>query len=269
MPAFAAPKRIVSTFLCTDEYVFRLAPRGSIVALSSAALDDRPVVSTIFTAAQGMRAIHPDTETVLNLRPDLVVMYAGVNPRLRANLERLKVPLLEIAWANTLADIRTITRQVGESLGASGKAEAMLSAMDRKLAEAAARAPHPAITALLYQPNGYVGGGTYVDEIMRAAGLENLAPTVKPNRAGVLSVETVVATAPALLILGGDGSRDGAFAYRIQRHPGLKALRGRTRIAPASLNALLCPGPWSANAAETFADLADGPRTLARPGARR
>ena len=76
-PAFAAPQRVVSTFLCTDEYVFRLLPRERIAALSYEAVDRRPVVSTIADAAAGMPVIRPSAETVLQLKPDLVVMYAG------------------------------------------------------------------------------------------------------------------------------------------------------------------------------------------------
>jgi len=53
-PAFAAPQRIVSTFLCTDEYVFRLVPRAHIAALSYLAADTHPVVSTIADKVKGI-----------------------------------------------------------------------------------------------------------------------------------------------------------------------------------------------------------------------
>jgi hypothetical protein len=53
-PAFAAPQRIVSTFLCTDEYVFRLVSRQRIAALSFLAADTHPVVSTIRDKVAGI-----------------------------------------------------------------------------------------------------------------------------------------------------------------------------------------------------------------------
>lgn len=243
-------------------------PRDNIAALSYEATDDRPVVSTIADAARGIRAIRPDTETVLNLKPDLVVMYAGVNPRLRDNLKRLHIAVLDVPWANSLDDIRRITSMLGRAFGASDRARALVAEMDRKLDAAKRRAPRPSVTALRYEPNGYVGSGAYVDEIMRAAGLVNVAPKLGPNRAGALSVEHVVAKAPELLILGGDGAKDTALAYLVQHHPGLKALQGRMRTEAARLNSLLCPGPWSADAAATFADLARKTRKLA-PSRRR
>src|SRR5271165_1339945 len=64
-PAFAAPQRVVSTFLCTDEYVFRLLPRARIAALSFEAGDRRPVVSTIADRVAGIAMIRPSAETVL------------------------------------------------------------------------------------------------------------------------------------------------------------------------------------------------------------
>src|SRR6185295_4265647 len=117
-PSGAAPQRVVSTFLCTDEYVFRLVPRAHIAALSFEAGDRHPVVSTIVDQVGGITQIRPSTETVLNLRPDLVVMYQGTMARLHANLNALGVPVLDVPWANSLADIQTTTKMLGEKLGA-------------------------------------------------------------------------------------------------------------------------------------------------------
>src|SRR5436190_1200973 len=70
-PAVAAPHRVVSTFLCTDEYVFRLVARDRIAALSFEAGDRKPVVSTIADRVGGIHQIRPSTESVLALKPDL------------------------------------------------------------------------------------------------------------------------------------------------------------------------------------------------------
>src|ERR1700719_36882 len=64
------PQRVVSTFLCTDEYVFRLVPRAHITALTFEAGDRHPVVSTIADKVGGITQIRPSTEIVLNLHPD-------------------------------------------------------------------------------------------------------------------------------------------------------------------------------------------------------
>src|ERR1700733_10124851 len=126
-PAFAAPQRIVSTFLCTDEYVFRLVPRARVVALSFLAADTHPVVSTIRDKVGGLRLTRGSAEEVMSLDPDLVVMYRGTNPRLKAQLMEAHIPFVEVAWANSLAEVRIVTRDLGASLGAQKRAAELIA----------------------------------------------------------------------------------------------------------------------------------------------
>jgi iron complex transport system substrate-binding protein len=267
LPAVAAPPhRVVSTFLCTDEYVFRLVPRDRIAALSYEAVDRHPVVSTIADAAQGTPVIRPSTETVLRLKPDLVVMYAGTNPRLHLSLNRLGVPVLDVPWANSLADVRAVTTMLGDRLGAPQRARALLVEMDRKIAAAKGAAPQPPVRTILYEPQGYATIQGVTEEVMRLAGLVNAAPPAKLTRSGQLPVETVIAAAPELLILGGEERSGSARAYAILHHPAFKALAGTTHMEFASLTPLLCPGPWSLDAAATLVKLGKSAR-LSSPAA--
>jgi iron complex transport system substrate-binding protein len=269
LPAFAAPpQRVVSTFLCTDEYVFRLLPRARIAALSYEAIDRKPVVSTIADAAAGLPVIRPSTETVLKLRPDLVVMYAGTNPRLHLGLQKLGVPVLDVPWANSLADVRRVTLMLGDKLGTPARAAALLAEMDRQIAAAKAAAPRPPVRTILYEPQGYASVQGVTDEILQLAGLVNAAPAAKLTRSGQLPVEAVVASAPELLILGGEERSGSARAYAILHHPALKALDGRTQTEFASLTPLMCPGPWSLDATPKLIAMGRQARALARPQGR-
>lgn len=264
-PAFAAPQRVVSTFLCTDEYVFRLLPPDRIAALSYEATDRHPVVSTIADAARGIRAIRPSTETVLKLKPDLVVMYAGTNLRLRANLKSLGVTIVDVPWANSFADVRRITTMLGDKLGAPERARALLVNMDRKIADARGRAPSPPVGAILYEPQGYATVQGVTEEVMRLSGIVNVAPPQAMTRTGTLPVEAVIEAAPELLILGGEARSGSGRAYAVLHHPALRALEGRTTMEFANLTPLLCPGPWSVDSAQVLGDLARKARALA-PG---
>jgi iron complex transport system substrate-binding protein len=260
VPALAAPQRVVSTFLCTDEYVFRLVPRARIAALSYEAVDRRPVVSTIADAARGMPVIRPSTETVLRLKPDLVVMYAGTNPRLHLSLSHLGVPVLDVPWASSLTDVRAVTKMLGEKLGAADRAVALLAEMDRKIAAARRKAPRPPVRTILYEPQGYATVAGVTEDVMQLAGLVNAAPQGKLTRAGQLPVEAVIAAAPELLILGGEERSGAARAYAVLHHPAFKALAGRTHMEFARLTPLLCPGPWSLDSAETLVKLGHAAR---------
>ena len=262
-PVFGEPQRVVSTHLCTDEYVFRLVPRAHIAALSYLAGDTHPVVSTIAGRTGGIPLIRPSTESVLNLKPDIVVMYQGTETRLHAQLLALGVPVVDVPWANSLADIRKIAAMLGDRLGVPATAKGLLAEMDRKIAAARSAAPHASVKAILYEPNGYASSGGLTDEIMLLSGISNAAPLSKLTRTGTLPVEQIVASAPELLILGGEARIGSARAYMVLRHPALAALKGRTVMEYATLTPLLCPGPWSADAAQTFGDLARKTRALA------
>jgi len=102
---------------------------------------------------------------------------------------------------------------------------------------------------------------------MGVAGLVNAAPGLRPTRTGTIPVEAIIAAAPDLLILSGHRVADSR-ATLVLHHRALAALQGRTYSAWAPLAPLLCPGPWSADAAETFSDLAAKSRALAKRQAR-
>lgn len=255
--AACATRKIVSTFLCTDEYVWRLIPHSEIVALSFEANDRRPVVSTIADAVTraGVPTIRPSAEAVLTFKPDLVVMYAGTMPQLHAQLARTHVPVLDVPWANSLADVRSVTKMLGEKLNARDRAKVLLAEMDRKISDAKAYAQHPPVKTLIYEPNGYSSTGGITDEIMTLAGLKNVTSDLSPTRLSTLPVETVIARAPELVILSGDPHEQNGRAYLVQHHPALRALDGRSVTAWAQLTPLLCPGPWSLDAAAMFGRL--------------
>jgi len=241
------PRRIVSTFLCTDEYVFRLVPRGRIAALSYLAADTHPVVSTIARGAKGIPGVRASAEEVLSLHPDLVVTYENTNSRQTQLLRRAGIGVLEVPWAQSLNDIRSITRMLGSRLVANIHAEALIRHMDSELAKARAMAPRRPVRTLVYEPNGYATVGGVTDEILSAAGLQNIGAGAPLTRSGTLPVERVLSLAPDLLIFNGEHERQPARADLVLRHPALSALSAHTMIAHTSLVPLLCPGPWSAH----------------------
>lgn len=259
----AEAERIVSAFLCTDEYVFRLVPRSRIAGLSYLSADTHPVVSTIAGQVKGIPLIRASAEQVLALHPDLVVTYENTNVRQTQLLRAAGVRVLEVPWAQSLADVRRITKMLGKKLGMPARAETLLKQMDSELAIARAAAPRPAVRTLVYEPNGYATGGGVTDEILSAAGLQNIGTGGHLTRAGTLPVENVLTLAPELLILNGENEREPARADLVLRHPALRALGGGTLVARASLVPLLCPGPWSVQVAPELASWGRKARALA------
>ena len=255
VPASAAPQHVVSLLVCTDEYVFRLLPRERIAALSYLAADRHPVVSTIADRVKGIALIRQNAESVLARRPDLVVTYQGVNQELHALMGAAGVPVLDLPWANSLEDVRKVTRLLGERLGEPARANALLADMDRKLAAAHASAPSPPVATLIYEPNGYITADGVTNEILNASGLHNAGPDMHQTRLGTVPVEAIVASPPELLILNDSSEASPARADMLLGHPALAALEKQITVARLSLTPLLCPGPWSADAAAPFSAL--------------
>jgi len=253
--AHAAPaERVVSVNLCTDEYVFRLVPRARIAALSFLAGDRNPIVSTIVDEVGGIALIRQSAEDILAVTPDLVVMDEGVGTRIRAVLAQAKIPVLDVSWVGSIAGIREVTRKLSLALGVPEKGEGLLAEMDARLAAARAdRAADPPVRTLVYQPNGYTVAGGLTDEIMEIAGLENAAPAMTRTRLGTIPIEAVIASAPELLVLGDRAETRNSRAHLVLHHPALGVLEGRTQVTWISTAPLLCPGPWSAMAAGSFA----------------
>lgn len=262
-PVFAAPQRIVSTELCTDEYVFRLVPRAHIAALSFLAADDHPVVSTIHDQVKGIPLTHGSAEEVMSLKPDMVVLYRGQNPRLEAQLIESGTPFVEIDDATSLADVRRITRELGRSLGAQQRAAELIAQMDKTLAVSSEIALRPPVRTLVYQPNGYANSGGVTDDILRMAGLADVAPEIGRTRLGTIPVEAVVASPPELLILNAEHEGAPSRGDLILHHPALRALPQSTMVAGTELTPLLCPGPWSVDVAAPLARLGREARKLA------
>lgn len=253
VPALADPRRVVSTDLCADEYVFRLVPKAHIAALSWLAGDRSPVVSTIVDEVNGIDLIRPSTEDVLALRPDLVVMFEGSNPRLRSHLAEAGIRIVDVPYADSLAEVRAATTKLGSELGNSHGADTLLAQMEGDLAVARMHAANPRVATLIYEPNGYATAGTLLNEILSAAGLANAAPTLNPTRAGTIPVEAVVAAAPRLLILNGNALAARSQAELVLHHPALAALRSGTLMVSLAMTPLLCAGPWSAHLAPDLA----------------
>jgi iron complex transport system substrate-binding protein len=265
-PAAAVPRHVVSAFLCTDEYVFRLLPRERIAALSFLAADRNPVVSTIVDAVKGIPLVHASAEEILPRNPDAVVLYAGSEPRLQAQLRAAGVPVIEVDWANSLADVRRITLSLGRTFGEEARAQSLLAAMDRELATAGPTGPP--LRTLIYEPNGYATSDGVTGAMLKSAGLVDVAGRLGMLRDRTIPLEMVVASPPQLLVLNSADQRRPSLANLVLHHPALAALTAHTKIAHVSLTPLLCPGPWSADIVPQLVDAGQQARALARLQAR-
>ena len=222
--ALAAPQRVVSINLCTDQLALQLAAPGQLVSVSYLAHD--PASSAMAAEAAALPANRGTAEEVFLLRPDLVLAGAFTAPDTLRLLERLGARVVLFQPETSLQDIRDNTRLMGRVLGREHEAEALLARFDAGLAalpDIPARRPG----AIIYGANGYVAGpDSLAGAILDAAGYRNLAADFGIAQGGTLPLEQLVLARPDLVVLGSRHAGHSRSEDMLD-HPALRALLGR------------------------------------------
>lgn len=206
-------KRVVSLDFCADQFVLKLLPRERILALSPDA--DRSF-SHMRGAAVGLPQVRPVAEDVLVLEPDLIVRSYGGGPRAVEFFGRAGVPVLQVPYANSLAEIRASITALAQGLSVPEQGQAIVAQMDDRLRSL--RQPSERRRALYLTPSGFTSGpGTLAHEMLLAAGLDNFQ-----TRPGWHSIplEQMVDHQPDLIVAAFFNSRTNHLGqWSPMRHP--------------------------------------------------
>jgi len=164
-----APRRIISLDYCADQYVLALAEREDILALSPYSEDD---YSYLREEASGIAKVRPVAEDVLALKPDLIVRTYGGGPKAAEFFAAASVPVVQIGYAATLADVPGVLEQAAIDLKAEEKGAEIIQDYRARLDSIE---PQAQPRTVLYMTSGGVttGPGTMIDEMFTAAGLVN------------------------------------------------------------------------------------------------
>lgn len=222
--ALAAPaRRIVSLVPATTELVFALGLGDRLVGRTRWC-EYPPAARSVPDVGEGMG---PNVEAVAARHPDLVLLYASSANRAAAErLAALGIPSAALA-IDRAADVRRAALLIGGLAGAARAADSLVAAFDSLRAAVIAegdrrRGPRPKVYVDVWaQPPMTVGRGSYLEEIVRAAGGDNLFDDVRASSATV-SLETIVRRDPdVVLVLQSDTARAPDLAAR----PGWSAVR--------------------------------------------
>jgi iron complex transport system substrate-binding protein len=261
--ALAAPaRRIVSLSPASTELLFRLGLGARVVGRTHFG-DWPPAARAVPDLGNG---IGPDVEAVAARRPDLVLLYASAANRAAAD----RLAALGVATAvlklDRSDDVRRAARVIGTLAGVRPAADSFVAAFDSALRAVATASERPGRRLRLYvdawpSPPMTVGRGSYLSEVIRAAGAENVFDDVAASSATV-SLEAIAARDPDAILCP---APDPEHAPDLASRPGWRAIRavrlGRVLVVDASLYDR--PSPRMPEAA---ADLAS---RLARLGASR
>jgi iron complex transport system substrate-binding protein len=123
--AEAAPRRVASLNLCTDELLLALGA-GQIVSVTH--LAQQPAETSLWRQARRYRSNDGSLVSVAGLRPDLVLtMGGGARDRVRI-AQRLGIRILDLPYPQSLADIEASGPHGGGGARARGRRQRLAGA---------------------------------------------------------------------------------------------------------------------------------------------
>ncbi len=241
------PQRIVSLAPSITETLFALGAGDQVAGVT--AWCNFPAEAARKPRVGGM--INPDMETIIGLRPDLVVL--SVEGNIRDDLDRIigaGIPVL-VTNPRTLEGIHRSILTLGTVTGWRRQADSLVQAMrageGRIIAAARAGRERDVLLVVSLQPLLVVGHGTFLAQLLSLAGGKNLA-AASLSTYPQFSREAVVAGDPEVLFIMSDILGEGespTSLYPEWEH--LRAVRtGRVHRVDADL--LARPGPRAVEA---------------------
>ncbi|MFV0409259.1 MAG: ABC transporter substrate-binding protein [Paracoccus sp. (in: a-proteobacteria)] len=225
--AGAAPSRVVSVNLCTDQLALLIAAPGQLASVSYVAADPR--VSLMADQAAKLPLNHARAEEIFLSRPDLVLASTYSDPALLALLARLGLRVETLPPARRIADMRENITRMGALLDRPDRAAQLLAGFDADLARIG---PGTGRLATSYGANGFANGaGTLSGDVMRRAGLMLLAERLGLPQGGQVALEQLVMADPDLIVTG-TRETTPSRAEALLDHPAFAAIPARQLSVP-------------------------------------
>lgn len=245
----ARAQRIVSINLCADELLLRLADRERIASVTWLSRDAGD--SNVAALAAGLPANHGLAEEVMALRPDIVLAGVYSPQNTIGILRRLGVNVVQFDVPNSLDDVRSEIRRLAAAIGEQARGETLIGEIDARFAALAPQAHAPPLRAVVLRPNGITAGrGSLVEDIMRRAGLQNLAAELDTGNYLQIPLEAVALQGADVVIVDGESDGPPSLATETLNHPIVRALGRRVRIVSMPAKLWTCGGPNLVDAAQ-------------------
>jgi len=246
--AAAAPQRIMSLKICTDELLLDLVPPERIASVTF--LSREKAGLKFWPQAANIPVNHGSAEEILQLHPDLILTDPFMAPSLRPLLAKTGAKVLEVPPAENFDQIRSVTRMVAKAVGEEARGEALIARMDADLQALAARRPKTPLTVAGWGTGGFVPGtGGLFNAMLTAAGARNVE---RGTFDFFYDVESLIAKSPDALVYGDTYSGTTSLRADQDQHPALlKRYVGR-RVTYTALYG--CGVPQSARIARALQD---------------
>jgi ABC-type Fe3+-hydroxamate transport system substrate-binding protein len=239
-PAPGAPPRIVSLSPSITRILLALDAADAIVGVDrySQRLErvrGKPSLGGLFA---------PDLERTLELEPSLILAVESAQQSAYLDVMRARGVRVQTFRGHTLADVLTSFARIGELVGKSERGAALAERVGRELAALTAASGHarPSVAIVIEsEPLYVVGGGSFVNDLIEAAGGRN-AFADQPDPYPRVGLEVLAERAPQVLV---DTTFDAAHMEEAQlaarAHWRRFAWIERVEVLPQGI--LTLPGP--------------------------
>jgi len=237
--AEAAPRRVASLNLCTDELLLMLGDPEQIVSITH--LAQQPAETALWRQARRYRRNDGSLVSVAGLRPDLVLTMGG-GARDRGRIAgRLGIRVIDLPYPQSLADIEQAVAGVAAALGRRGAGDSVRARIERLKRSRPARAADAIWLG---------GGGRTVAADSLAAQWMALAGLRQRTMAGDrVSLEQLLVAPPAVILRSDYRQGQYSSEQRWLAHPLARRVRGARTLATDG-RAWTCMGPLLAGEIE-------------------
>jgi iron complex transport system substrate-binding protein len=231
-----APRRVVSLNPSLTAMALALGARAQLVGVDDFSARQEPAVARL-PRVGGL--YDPSLEAVVALRPDLVMLVPSAEQRgFQERLAALGIPRFvanPVSYDEVLATVAAVGARLGREREADARVTALRAARVRAETSSAGRPRVRALLVLQRDPLFVAGPGSFVDDMLRAAGAQNLGADLAGTWPRA-SREWLLAAQPEVLIDSTDEPEPAVQFWA--RWP---ALRARVVTLPAG--AVTLPGP--------------------------
>jgi iron complex transport system substrate-binding protein len=202
VPALAQTRRIVSIIPATTEMLFAMGAGDRVIAIGS--YDHFPPEAQKLPKVGAL--IDPNVEQILQMRPDLVVVY-GTQTELKRRLDRAHIPYFNYVHKG-LADITGTMRALGARIGAEAAGNALAARVEAELSDVRRRVANTRRpkTLLVFErePRSLrnmfaTGGEGFLHDMIEAGGGSDVFADVH-RQSVMMSTEMVLDRAPEVII---------------------------------------------------------------------
>jgi iron complex transport system substrate-binding protein len=255
----APPRRVVSLIPAVTEMLFAMGEGDRLVGVSS--YDRFPPEVSRIKPVGGL--LDPSFETIVALKPDLVVVYA-TQVELKERLERAGIPFFSYEH-RTMTDIMSTVRAVGARIESPARANKLATEMEQSIANvrgSVAALDRPRTMVVFGREPGSLrnvtvsGGYGFLHDMLEAAGGVDVFADVKQQSVQA-STEMMLARRPDVIIelrygegvKAADAGRDMAAWNALGSMP---AVRNR-RVFLLVGDEFVVPGPRMVDATRRLA----------------